>query len=154
MNVIGPALVAVAAITVAQPAGLPGAGGPQIEVVGTLPDKHELVEAFVYATPDQAAHGVVRPRRFPAGTARLKLDVRLKRLPRAGMRLRYDLVTTTGPVALDDGFVSFVQLTTIEAASLDFELIPKNPPFPPGPYRLTFWMEDNPVLALNFSVGE
>jgi hypothetical protein len=134
---------------------LPGASGPQSQIVGTPPHDNEVVEVFVYETPDQAAVGAVRPQRFRSGVERLKLDVRLKAMPRTGDQVRYELIRPDGPLPMDDGgLVTIAFLTTIGVASMDFELSPQAPSFPDGPYRLTLFMNETPVAVLNWSVGD
>lgn len=137
------------------PAPLPGADGPQIEYVGKPPHDNQIVEAFVYQAPEQSAVGAKRPRRFPAGVAKLKLDLRLKAMPRTGVRVRYELLTPSGPLATsDDGLVTINWMRTLEVASMDFELFPREGAFPDGPYRLRLFMNDIEVAVLNWSVGD
>lgn len=137
------------------PAPLPGASGPQSEIVGQPPNDNEIVEVFVYETPEQAAVGAVRPQRFRSGIDRLELDVRLRELPRTGVRVRYEVLTADGPLPMDDrGLVTIAFMSTIGVASMDFELFPQAPAFPDGPYRLTVFMNDVPVAVLNWSVGD
>ncbi|MBI4520727.1 MAG: hypothetical protein HY701_07800 [Gemmatimonadetes bacterium] len=136
------------------PLSLPGAAGPQAEYVGQPPHDNQVVEAFVYEVPEQSAVGAVRPRRFPAGVAKLKLDLRLKAMPRTGVRVRYELLTPSGPLAMsDEGLVTINWMRTLEVASMDFELFPREGPFPDGPYRLRLFMNDVEVAILNWSVG-
>jgi hypothetical protein len=136
------------------PDALPGDAGPQLAVVGQPPHDNEVVAAFVYETTEQAAIGAVRPRRFPSGVARLKLDLRLKAMPRMGVRVRYELLTPNGPLPMsDDGLVTMGWLTTQGVASMDFELFPREGPFPDGPYQTRVFMNDVEVAVLNWSVG-
>jgi hypothetical protein len=152
--------IALAATTLAAPgpqadavAQLPGDQGPRFEIIGTPPHGNEVVDLFVYERPDQAAQGAVRPRRFPARTRRLKFDLRLKEMPRTGVRVHFEVLSQGGPLATADGLVTMARLATLGVASLEFDLIPKSGVFADGPYQLRLFMNDAPVAVLNWSVG-
>lgn len=138
----------------AEPA-LPGASGPQFERLGPPPHDNAIVEAFLYQTPEQAAVGAVRPRRFPSGSTQLNLDLRLKAMPRMGVRVRYEILTRAGPLEMRDRALVFMDwLSDQQVASMDFELIPAGGVFPDGPYQLRVFMNDEAVAVLNWSVGD
>jgi hypothetical protein len=145
-------MVTAVGAAAAQPHRLPGAAGPRVEMLAPLPPGHELLDIAVYAAQEEVS-ARSRVQRFPAGTPRLTLAIGLNRLPREGMRLRYDLETTTGAVALADGVASFVPADR-GGARVEFELVPKGRRFVPGPYRLAISMDDEPRIALNFSIEE
>lgn len=137
----------------ARAGALLGADGPQMERVGRPPHDNEVIEAFVYQTPEQAAVGVVRPQKFPSGVERLELDLRLRDMPRTGVQVRYELVNPSGALPMGEGFVTIAFMSTIGVASMDFELVPEAGRFPDGPYRLAIFMNDEEVAVLNWSVG-
>lgn len=138
----------------AEAVSLPGDKGPRVEYVGKPPNGNEVVEVFVYEKPEHAAVGAVRPQRFPQGVQRLKFDLRLKDMPRTGLKVHYQLLTTNGPLAMEDkGLVTIVWMRTLGVASMDFELFPKGGQFPDGPYQLKLFMNDAQVAILNWSVG-
>jgi hypothetical protein len=122
--------------------------------VALPPHDNELLDAFVYHRPEEAAQDAVRPTRFPTGTSSLRFDLRLRDLPRTGVRIRYEIWTTAGALAMADALVSITRLTTIDAASVDFDLRPADGPFPDGPYQLRLFMEESLVAMLNWSIGE
>lgn len=137
----------------AQPA-LPGADGPQLELGDVPPREVELVDVFVYATPDQAAPGVEHPRRFPSGTTRLLLDVRTKALPLFGATFRFEILDRQGSVEIVDALATFAKLSTLGGASALFELQPRAGVYTDGPYQLRLFIDDVRVATLNWSVGE
>lgn len=157
--VVWAACVVAAIDTTAQstPAGartLPGADGPRVEFVGAPPHEFDIVDAFVYAQPEQAASGIPRPNRFPTGVTRLTLDVRVKDLPRLGTTFRYEVLTSEGVLEMSEGLFSFARLKGEAVASLDFDLRPRAGPFKNGAYQLRLFMNDVLVAVLNWSVGE
>ena len=135
-------------------ARLPGADGPRLEIGDTPPREVELVDAFVYATPEQAAVGTEHPRRFPSGTTRLMLDVRTKALPLFGATFRFELVNTEGSVEIVDALATFAKLSTLGGASALFDLTPRAGVFANGPYQLRLFIDDVRIATLNWSVGE
>lgn len=132
---------------------LPGDAGPRVEIVGQPPNGNEVVDIFVYEMAEQAAVGATRPQRFPRGVGKLNLDLRLKNMPYTGVRVHFDVLTTGGALEMADGFVSIVRLATQGVASMEFDLRPKNGPFPDGPYQLRLSMNEQPLAVLNWSVG-
>lgn len=133
---------------------LPGADGPRVEYVGQPPHEFEIVDVFVYALPEQAGSLVARPNRFASGTAKLTLDMRVKKLPRLGTTIRYQVLTSEGVIEMMDGLFSFAPLRGEGTASLDFDLRPKSGPFKDGPYQLKLFMNDILVAVLNWTVGD
>jgi hypothetical protein len=133
---------------------LPGAGGPRLERVGTPPRELEIVDAFVYATPEQAGAGVPRPTRFASGVGRLTLDIRVKELRRLGTTIRFEILSSQGAVEMAEGLFSVATLAAENVDSMQLDLAPRRPPFPDGPYQLRLTMDDVLVLVLNWSVGE
>jgi hypothetical protein len=145
---------AIVHATVQDTRSLPGAAGARVEYVGKPPHDNEIVDAFVYETPEQAAQGATRPRRFPSGTPKLNLDLRLKDMPRTGVTVHFEVLTANGLLEMAEGLVSIVRLTTLGVASMEFDLQPKSGSFPDGPYQLKLFMNGAPVAILNWSVGE
>jgi hypothetical protein len=137
----------------AGPQGLPGVDGPRVEFIGTPPNEFEIRDAFVYALPDQAASRLDRPNRFPSGTAKLTLDLRVKDLPRLGTMIRYEVLDNEGAVEMEDGYFSFARLQGEGVASLDFDLRPRLGPFTDGPYQLKLFMNGILVVVLNWTIG-
>jgi hypothetical protein len=147
----GAARPLVAATTVAQL--LPGADGARLQLLARPPQELEIADIFVYATPGQAAASAPRPNRFPSGTTKLTLDIRVKELRRMGTIIRFEVETTSGPVEMADGIFSFARLEREGVSSMDFDLVPKSGVFADGPYRLNLFMNDIHVAVLNWSVG-
>jgi hypothetical protein len=138
--------------TVAQP--LPGANGPRLQLLAKPPQELEIVDVFVYARPEEAAATVTRPNRFPSGTKKLTLDIRVKELRRMGTVIRFDVSTGIGPVEIADGLFSFARLEREGVSSMDLDLVPKSGVFADGPYRLNLFMNDIHVAVLNWGVGK
>jgi hypothetical protein len=132
---------------------LPGAAGPRLELIGKPPQGLQIVDVFVYARAEEAAANVPRPNRFPSGTKRLTLDIRVKELRRLGTVIRFEVATTSGPVAIADGLFSFARLEKEGVSSMDLDLFPKQGVFADGPYRLNLYMNDTLVAVLNWSIG-
>ena len=107
----------------------------------------------MYERPDQAAVGAARPRRFPPRTERLKVDLRLRDMPRTGVRVHFEVVTESGPLATADGLVTIDRLESLGVASMEFDLIPRSGVFADGRYQLRLFMNEAPVALLNWSVG-
>ena len=143
------------AVAAASPAGqtLPGAAGPRLQLLLKPPQGLEIVDVFVYAHADQAAANAARPNRFPAGTGKLTLDIRVKELKRMGTVIRFEVETTGGRVEIADGFFSFARLEREGVSSMDLDLVPKSGVFADGPYRLNLFMNDIHVAVLNWGVG-
>jgi hypothetical protein len=140
------------AVAAGQP--LPGAAGPRLQLLLKPPQELEIVDVFVYAHADQAAANAVRPNRFPAGTTKLTLDIRVKELRRMGTVIRFEVETTGGRVEMADGMFSFARLDREGVSSMDLDLVPKSGVFADGPYRLNLFMNDIHVAVLNWSVGK
>ena len=134
-------------------ARLPGANGPRLEIGDPPPREVELVDVFVYATPEQAGVGIERPRRFPPGTTRLMLDVRTKALPLFGATFRFELLSSQGSVEVVDALATFAKLSTLGGASALFDLTPSAGVFANGPYQLRLFIDDVRIATLNWSVG-
>jgi hypothetical protein len=132
---------------------LPGANGPRLQLLAKPPQQLEIVDIFVYARPEQAARGAVRPNRFPSGTPRLTLDIRVKELRRLGTVIRFELEHAAGRVETSDGMFSFARLEHEGVSSMELDLLPKNGAFADGPYQLELYMNDVLVAILNWSVG-
>ena len=137
---------------VAQPP-LPGASGPRVQLVAEPPQLLEIVDVFVYARPEEAARGAVRPNRFASGTRKLTLDIRVKELRRLGTVIRFDVENAAGQVEISDGMFSFARLEQEGVASMELDLVPKNGAYADGPYQLKLYMNDLLVAILNWSVG-
>jgi hypothetical protein len=135
-------------------AALPGAAGPRLVRVAPPPHDNELLDAFVYARPEEAAREAARPVRFPNGTSSLRFDLRLKDMPRTGVRIRYEVWTNAGMLGMADGLVSITRLTTEDAASVDFDLRPASGSFATGPHQLRLFMDERLVAVVNWSIGE
>jgi len=132
---------------------LPGAGGPRLQLLATPPQGLEIVDIFVYARPEEAAANALRPNRFPSGTKKLTLDIRVRELRRMGTVIRFEVSTSSGRVAIADGLFSFARLEREGVSSMDLDLTPKSGVFADGPYRLNLFMNDIHVAVLNWSVG-
>jgi len=143
-----------ASVSWAAQARLPGAQGPRLEIGDAPPREVEFVDAFVYATPEQAAVGIEHPRRFPSGTTRLMLDVRTKALPLFGATFRFELLNSQGSVEIVDALATFAKLSTLGGASALFDLTPGAGVFANGPYQLRLFIDDVRIATLNWSVGE
>jgi hypothetical protein len=135
----------------AQP--LPGANGPRLQLLATPPQGLEIVDIFVYARPEEAAANALRPNRFPSGTKKLTLDIRVKELRRMGTVIRFEVSTSSGRVDIADGLFSFARLDRESVSSMDLDLMPKSGVFADGPYRLNLFMNDIHVAVLNWSIG-
>ena len=135
----------------AQP--LPGAEAPRLELLAKPPQELEIVDVFVYARPEEAVAKAARPNRFPSGTKKLTLDIRVKELRRMGTVIRFEVSTSNGPVAIADGIFSVARLEREGVSSMDLDLMPKSGVFADGPYRLKLFMNDIHVAVLNWSVG-
>lgn len=132
---------------------LPGANGPRVEYVGTPPHELEIVDVFVYASPEQAGYNVPRPNRFRSGLTELTLDIRVKELRRLGTTIRFEVLSKEGIVEMNDGLFSFARLAREEVASMRLDLLPRRAPFLDGPYQLKLFMDEILVAVLNWSVG-
>lgn len=132
---------------------LPGAAGPRLQLLATPPQGLEIVDVFVYARAAEAAATATRPNRFPSGTTKLTLDIRVKELRRLGTVIRFEIETTGGRVEMADGIFSFARLEREGVSSMDLDLMPKRGVFADGPYRLNLFMNDIHVAVLNWSVG-
>jgi hypothetical protein len=132
---------------------LPGASGPRVELLDTPPQLLEIVDAFVYARPEQAAYNVSRPNRFESALKKLTLDIRVKELKRLGTVIRFELVTTSGTVETADGLFSFARLEREGVSSMELDLLPKHGVFADGPYQLKLFMNEILVAVLNWTVG-
>jgi hypothetical protein len=124
-----------------------------MQLLGKPPQQLEIVDVFVYARPEEAARGAVRPNRFPSGTPQLTLDIRVKELRRLGTVIRFEIEHAAGRVEMSDGMFSFARLEQEGVASMELDLIPKNGVFADGPYQLKLYMNDVPVAILNWTVG-
>ena len=138
---------------VAASQSLPGADGPRFQLVGKAPHDLEIVDVFVYARPDEAAANAPRPNRFPSGTRKLTLDIRIKELRRLGTVIRFDLTTAAGEVDMDEGFFSFARLEREGVSSMELDLVPKRGVYADGPHRLELFMNDVLVAVLNWTIG-
>jgi len=132
---------------------LPGAAGPRLQLVATPPQGLEIVDIFIYARPEEAAANALRPNRFPSGTNKLTLDIRVKELRRMGTVIRFEVSTSSGRVEIADGLLSFARLEREGVSSMDLDLVPKSGVFADGPYRLDLFMNDIHVAVLNWSMG-
>jgi hypothetical protein len=132
---------------------LPGAAGPRVQILGTPPRELRIVDIFVYADPQQAAANLPRPNRFASGLTQLTLDIRVKELRRLGTTIRFEVLETRGPVAMDDGLFSFAQLPKEGQASMQLDLRPKSGRYNDGPYQLKLFMDERLIAILNWSVG-
>jgi hypothetical protein len=132
---------------------LPGAAGPRVQFLEKPPHALEIVDVFVYASPEQAAYKAPRPNRFPSGLTQLTLDIRVKALTRLGTVIRFDIQTTGGGVEMDDGLFSFARLEQEGVSSMELDLLPRRGVYADGPYRLTLYMNEIPVAVLNWTVG-
>lgn len=135
-------------------APLPGASGPRLQLLARPPQLLEIVDVFVYARPEEAASGAVRPNRFPSGTGQLTLDIRVKELRRLGTVIRFEVENNSGRVAINDGLFSFARLEKEAVSSMQLDLIPKVAPYADGPYQLKLFMNDSLVAILNWTVGK
>jgi hypothetical protein len=134
-------------------AALPGANGPRLQLLAKPPQLLEIVDIFVYAKPEEAARGAVRPNHFPSGTPRLTLDIRVKELKRLGTVIRFEMENASGRVEIRDGFFSFARLEQERVSSMQLDLVPNSRPYADGPYQLKLYMNDLLVAVLNWSVG-
>ena len=141
------------AVSAAMAQPLPGAGGPRLQLLATPPQELEIVDVFVYARPEEAVANAARPNRFPSGTKKLTLDIRVKELRRMGTVIRFEVSTSNGPVEIADGIFSFARLEREGVSSMDLDLVPRSGVFPDGPYRLNLFMNDIHVAMLNWSIG-
>jgi hypothetical protein len=132
---------------------LPGANGPRLQLLARPPQQLEIVDIFVYARPEEAARGAQRPNRFPAGTSKLTLDIRVKELRRLGTVIRFEIESADGRVEMSDGFFSFARLEQEAVSSMELDLAPKRGVFADGPYQLKLFMNDALVAVLNWTVG-
>jgi hypothetical protein len=132
---------------------LPGAEGPRLQFLAKPPQQLEIVDVFVYARPEEAARGVVRPNRFPSGTSQLTLDIRVKELRRLGTVLRFEIEHTAGRVEILDGLFSFARLEQEGVASMQIDLAPAKGVYADGSYQLKLYMNELLVAILNWSVG-
>jgi hypothetical protein len=132
---------------------LPGAAGPRLQLLLKPPQELEIVDVFVYAHADQAAANAARPNRFPAGTTKLTLDIRVKELRRMGTIIRFEVETTGGRVEIADGLFSFARLEREGVSSMDLDLVPKRGVYADGPYQLKLYMNDILVAILNWQVA-
>jgi hypothetical protein len=132
---------------------LPGAAGPRVQLLARPPQQIEIVDVFVYAQPEEAARGAVRPNRFPSGTSALTLDIRVKELRRLGTVIRFEVESTSGRVEIGDGMFSFARLEQESVSSMQLDLAPRSGLFADGPYQLRLYMNDLLVAILNWSVG-
>jgi hypothetical protein len=132
---------------------LPGAAGPRLELVAAPPQELQIVDVFVYARAAEAAANVPRPNRFPSGTKRLTLDIRVKELRRMGTVIRFEVDTASGRVDIADGLFSFARLEKEGVSSMDLDLAPKQGVFADGPYQLRLYMNETLVAVLNWSIG-
>jgi hypothetical protein len=132
---------------------LPGANGPRVEHVGVAPRELEIVDAFVYETPEQAAAGAVRPTRFASGVTKLTLDIRVRELRRLGTTIKFEILSSQGAIEMSEGLFSVAKLAGENVDSMQLDLIPRHPPFANGPYQLKLSMDDVLVVVLNWSVG-
>ena len=142
------------AAAAAAPQTLPGAAGPRLQLLLKPPQELEIVDVFVYAQPDQAAANAARPNRFPSGTTKLTLDIRVKELRRMGTVIRFEVETTGGRVEMADGMFSFARLERegrVEHGSRP--ACRTSGVFADGPYRLNLFMNDIHVAVLNWVVG-
>jgi hypothetical protein len=139
------------AAAVAQP--LPGADGPRLQLLAKPPQELEIVDIFLYARPEEAAANVARPNRFPSGTKKLTLDIRVKELRRMGTVIRFEVQSSGGPVEIADGIFSFARIEREGVSSMDLDLVPRSGVFADGPYRLQLFMNDIHVAVLNWSIG-
>jgi hypothetical protein len=133
---------------------LPGADGPRLQLLAKPPQELEIVDIFVYARPEDAAANTARPNRFPSGTKKLTLDIRVKELRRMGTVIRFEVQSSGGPVEIADGIFSFARLEREGVSSMDLDLVPRSGVFADGPYRLQLFMNDIHVAVLNWTVGE
>jgi hypothetical protein len=134
-------------------AQLPGGTGPRLQLLEKPPHALEIVDVFVYATPEQAAAGATRPNRFRSGVKQLTLDIRVKELTRLGTVIRFEVETTNGSVEMAEGLFTFSKLEREGVASMELDLVPKRGVFADGPYQLKLFMNDILVAVLNWSVG-
>jgi hypothetical protein len=134
-------------------AALPGANGPRLQRLATPPPLLEIVDIFVYAKPEQAARGAVRPNRFPSGTPQLTLDIRVKDLKRLGTVIRFEVENASGRVEISDSLLSFARLERERVSSMQLDLVPKSRSYADGPYQLKLYRNDVLVAVLNWSVG-
>ncbi len=132
---------------------LPGAAGPRLQLVAKAPQELEIVDVFVYARAEEAAAQATRPNRFPSGTRKLTLDIRVKELRRMGTVIRFEVEDSRGRVEIADGLFSFARLEQEGVSSMDLDLLPKRGVFSDGPYQLTLYMNDVLVAVLNWSIG-
>ena len=134
-------------------AALPGANGPRLQLLAKPPQLLEIVDIFVYAKPEEAARGAVRPNRFPSGTPQLTLDIRVKELKRLGTVIRFEVENASGRVEIRDGFFSVARLEQESVSSMQLDLVPNSSPYADGPYQLKLYMNDVLVAVLNWTVG-
>ena len=140
-------------LALAGQAALPGANGPRLQLLAQPPQLLEIVDIFVYAKPDEAARGAVRPNRFPSGTPQLTLDIRVKELKRLGTVIRFEVENGSGRVEIRDGFFSVARLEQESVSSMQLDLVPNSSPYADGPYQLKLYMNDVLVAVLNWTVG-
>jgi hypothetical protein len=143
-----PPLVAASAQT-----PLPGASGPRLQLLAKPPQLLEIVDIFVYARPEEAAAGAVRPNRFPSGTNQLTLDIRVKELRRLGTVIRFEVENAAGRMDIADGLFSFARLEHEGVSSMQLDLVPKSSGYADGPYQLKLFMNESLVAVLNWTIG-
>jgi hypothetical protein len=141
------------AIQVPAQGQFPGAKGKQIERIGATPAGVEIGAVYVYLPDARPKDGAPRPQRFPSGTARLSLDVGLKSEPPEGVTFDCEVSTSSGKVALADGYMSYMAVPAVHLFSFTYPVQAKSGKFADGAYRLKLLVNGKAVVALNWSIG-
>lgn len=152
------AFVALTVAAIASPASaqtaLPGAVGPQLERVETLPAGLELARALVYTNVEARMSSAPPPQRFASATARLSFTVELTSDEPPDAEINYEVWSARGKVPIKDGYVSRSAVPAAKKWTVTFPLEPEVGPYADGAYQVRLRIGGKLVARLNWSVGD